>query len=50
MRLGDHWDNDPRFKAVFHRFHLGVELVLVAGLVWFVWNHWRNRTRAGVAA
>jgi membrane protein DedA with SNARE-associated domain len=50
MRLGDHWDNDPRFKAVFHRFHLGVELVLVAGCVWFVWSHWRNRTRAGVAA
>jgi membrane protein DedA with SNARE-associated domain len=48
MRLGDHWDNDPRFKAVFHRFHLGVELVLVAGFVWFVWSHWRNRTRARV--
>src|ERR1700720_3582274 len=22
MKLGDRWDSDPRFKAVFHRFHL----------------------------
>ena len=46
MKLGDRWDSDPRFKAIFHRFHLGVELVLVAGIVWFVWTHWKNRMRA----
>jgi membrane protein DedA with SNARE-associated domain len=46
MKLGDHWDSDPRFKAVFHRFQLGVELVIVVGVVWFVWTHWKNRTRA----
>jgi membrane protein DedA with SNARE-associated domain len=45
MKLGDKWQTDPRFKAVFQRFHLGVELVLVAGIVWFVWTHWKNRTR-----
>ena len=45
MKLGSHWDTDPRFKAIFQRFHLGVELVLVLGLVWFVWTHWKNRTR-----
>jgi membrane protein DedA with SNARE-associated domain len=45
MKLGDHWDSDPRFKAVFHRFQLGVELVIVVGFVWFVWTHWKNRTR-----
>ncbi len=44
MKLGDHWDSDPRFKAVFHRFQLGVELVIVGGFVWFVWTHWKNRT------
>lgn len=44
MKLGDHWDSDPRFKAVFHRFQLGVELVIVVGFVWFVWTHWKNRT------
>lgn len=43
MKLGDHWDSDPRFKAVFHRFQLGVELVIVVGFVWFVWTHWKNR-------
>ncbi len=41
-RLGDHWDNDPRFKAAFHRFHVGVELVLVLGIVWFLWSHLRR--------
>ncbi len=46
MKLGDHWDSDPRFKAVFHRFQLGVELVIVVGFVWFVWTHWKNRTRS----
>jgi len=44
MKLGDKWNTDPRFKAVFQRFHLGVEVVLLAGIVWFVWTHWKNRT------
>jgi membrane protein DedA with SNARE-associated domain len=39
MRLGEAWHTDPRFYAMFHRFHLGVELVLVAGFVWFLWAH-----------
>jgi membrane protein DedA with SNARE-associated domain len=40
MRLGQSW-NDPQspFHAAFHRFHLGVELALLAGIVWFVWSH-----------
>ena len=46
MKLGDKWDTDPRFKEVFERFHLGVEVVLLAGIVWFVWTHWKNRTGA----
>src|SRR6266478_6635656 len=37
MKLGDKWETDPRFKAIFHRFHLGVEIALVAGIGWFVW-------------
>ncbi len=43
MKLGNSWNTDPRFKEMFHRFHLGVELVLLAGIVWFVWSHWKNR-------
>ncbi len=42
MKLGEHWDTDPRFKAVFHRFHVGVELVLLLGIAWFVWSHVRR--------
>ena len=45
MKLGDRWESDPRFKAVFHRFHLGVELVLLAGIIWFITSHWKNRIR-----
>jgi membrane protein DedA with SNARE-associated domain len=48
MKLGAAWDSDPRFKAVFHRFQIGVELVIVVAFVWFVWTHWKNR--AGVEA
>src|SRR5271170_3153490 len=33
MQLGDKWQTDPRFKEVFHRFHLGVELVIVVGAI-----------------
>ncbi len=49
MKLGDAWDTDPRFKEIFHRFHLGVEGVLVVGFVWFVVSHWKNRIRTEAA-
>ena len=47
---GDHWDNDPRFKEIFHRFHLVVVLLLVVGFAWFVWSHWRSRMRTSEPA
>jgi membrane protein DedA with SNARE-associated domain len=43
MRLGRSWETDPRFKAIFHRFHLGVEAALLVAIVWFVWSHWKQR-------
>jgi membrane protein DedA with SNARE-associated domain len=46
VRLGQAWDTDPRFKAIYHRYQLGIEGVIVAALIWFVWTHWKNRTRA----
>ena len=49
MKLGDKWDTDPRFKEIFHRFHLGVELVLVVAIIWFIWTHWKNRIRTDPA-
>jgi len=45
MKLGATWNTDPRFKEVFHRFHLAVELILVAAFLWFVTSHWKNRIR-----
>ena len=49
MKLGDQWQTNPAFKETFHRFHLGVELVLVVGFVWFVASHWKNRIRTEAA-
>ena len=46
MKLGARWNTDPRFKAIFDRFHHGVEFVLVIAIAWFVWTHWKNRTRS----
>jgi membrane protein DedA with SNARE-associated domain len=46
MRLGRSWDTDPRFKEIFHRFHLGVEVLLLAAVIWFVWSHWKQRVAA----
>lgn len=44
VKLGRAWDTDPRFKADFHRFQLSIELLVVAGIVWFLWTHLRNRS------
>jgi membrane protein DedA with SNARE-associated domain len=45
MKLGAQWNTNPRFKEIFHRFHLGVEAVLIAGFLWFIVSHWKNRIR-----
>jgi membrane protein DedA with SNARE-associated domain len=45
MKLGATWNTNPRFKEIFHRFHLGVEAVIVIGFIWFVVSHWKNRIR-----
>jgi membrane protein DedA with SNARE-associated domain len=39
MKLGEKWHTDPRLYEAFHRFHLVVELALLAGIVWFLWSH-----------
>ena len=49
-QLGDKWNTDPRFHDWFHRFHLVVEIALVAGIVWFVWTHWKKRGQGMTAA
>jgi membrane protein DedA with SNARE-associated domain len=49
MRLGASWASNPQFHAVFHRFHLTVEAVIVVGFIWFVVSHWKNRIRTETA-
>ena len=49
MRLGASWNTNPRFKEIFHRFHLGVEFILLIGIIWFVASHWKNRIRTEAA-
>jgi len=44
MKLGDHFQTDPRFKEVFHRFHLAVDAAILLAIIVFVWTHWKNRT------
>jgi membrane protein DedA with SNARE-associated domain len=49
MKLGATWNSDPRFKALFHRFQLGVEVVILAAAIWFFWTHWKNRKAPAAA-
>ncbi len=45
MKLGQGWETDPRFKAVFHEFHTVIVVLLLAGIAWFLWSHWKGRSR-----
>lgn len=49
VRLGRAWDTDPRFQAAYHRYQLAIEVIIVAAFLWFVWTHWKNRTRTDEA-
>jgi membrane protein DedA with SNARE-associated domain len=49
MKLGEKWHTDPRFHEIFHRFHLAVELALLAGIIWFVWSHLKHGKQAKAA-
>jgi membrane protein DedA with SNARE-associated domain len=50
MRLGASWNTNPRFKEIFHRFHLGVEIIILTGAIWFISSHWKNRIRTETTA
>jgi len=40
MKLGENW---PTLRGYFHRFDLAIGAVLLAGIVWYVRRHFRNR-------
>ena len=46
MKLGKAWHSDPRLAQAFHRFHVVVELAVVAAFVWFLWSHLNRRRGA----
>jgi membrane protein DedA with SNARE-associated domain len=48
MKLGQSWNTDPRLQEAFHRFHLVVELALVAFVAWFLWVHIKRWKKQGV--
>ncbi|HUN89537.1 MAG TPA: DedA family protein [Terriglobales bacterium] len=50
MRLGEKWDTDPRLKQWFHRFDAVILAAILAGVVWFVWSHWKHRIRTAAAS
>ena len=49
MKLGEKWHTDPRIEQVFHRFHLVVEIALVAAIVWFVASHLKRARQPDAA-
>ncbi|MGZ4787712.1 MAG: DedA family protein [Terriglobales bacterium] len=50
MRLGEKWNTDPRLKQWFHRFDAVILGIIVIGVIWFVWTHWKHRIRANEPA
>jgi membrane protein DedA with SNARE-associated domain len=46
MKLGEQWDKDPRLKQWFHRLDAVIVGLLLAGVIWFIWSHWKGRVRA----
>ena len=47
MKLGDHWMD---LKPYFLRFKEVIVVFLLAGIIWFVWTHWKNRMRVAETA
>lgn len=44
-QLGQHWDSDPRLRAIMHRFDVAIVGLLALGLAWFAWRHLQSRSR-----
>src|ERR1700739_4380618 len=42
MKLGQNWRSLGKY---FRQFDTVIGLLLLAGIVWFVWSHWQNRLR-----
>src|SRR5499425_3017319 len=40
MKLGENWRSLGKY---FHQFDAVIGVVIVIGLLWFIWSHWQNR-------
>jgi membrane protein DedA with SNARE-associated domain len=45
MKLGERWNKDPRLAHWLHRLDAVIILLVLLGLTWFIWSHWKNRLR-----
>jgi len=45
MKLGERWRSDPRISHWMHRLDAVIVAAILAGIVWFVWSHWKNRIK-----
>ncbi len=43
MKLGENWRELGKY---FHSVDAVIGAILVAGVIWFVWSHWKNRMSA----
>ena len=43
MKLGENWRSLGKY---FHQFDAVIGVVLVVGIAWFIWSHWRGRMGA----
>jgi membrane protein DedA with SNARE-associated domain len=46
VKLGEHWNADPRFKAFMHRFDGVIVVIFLAAAAWYLWSHARRRMGA----
>lgn len=46
MKLGEHWETDPRLRQWLHRLDAVIIVALLVGAIYFVRSHWKNRLRA----
>ncbi len=50
MKLGEHWESDPRLKQWLHRLDLLIIVVILAAVAWFLRSHWKNRMRLSASS
>jgi membrane protein DedA with SNARE-associated domain len=44
-RLGHAWDTNPALRDFLHRFDAVILALILLGLAWYGWRHWRERVR-----